>query len=216
MDITTIRARVKRQVNEPTGTDEGFWSDADYLNCINEGAREFAIATKCLKTDASFTTSADTAMYDMSETSLVNFLDITEVLFYRDTDVYDKLISVNRDNLLYLRGVDGQAGTPCYYCYEDRTIEFECDTEADKTVKIFYNYLPTDCDGSDDVPMIPTKYHQALIDYVCWKICESDDSKIDRVVYYRQLYADDLLRALMILEPPGNSYEQITDVDEVW
>lgn len=217
MDVATIEARAKRQLNEPTGADEGFWSDADYLNAVNEAQREIALATKCLKTDASFTTSASTAMYDLSEASLADFLDITQVLYYRDTGIYDVLTSCNRDKLFMLRGTDSTEGTPSYYCYEDRTIEFECDTEADKTVKIFYNYLPTDIGAgeTDHVPTIPTKFHQLIVDYLCWKMCESDDTKMDKVIYFRQLYADGLLKMLMILEPPGSSYECINDISEV-
>jgi len=186
MDVSTIRARAKRQLNEPTGTDEGFWSNSDYLNCINEAQDDFAIRTLCLKTDASFTTAADTAMYDISESSLTNFIDIAQVLFYDATDTYYMLKSVNRDFLLKVRGTDGQTSLPSYFCYEDRTIEFECETEASKTVKVFYYYLPTALTDDDGVSGIPTKFHQSIISYVCWKMCESDDTKLDKIMYFRQ------------------------------
>ena len=215
MDVSTIEARVKRQLNEPTATNAGFWSDTDYLNCINEAQEDFAIRTLCLKTDASFTTAADTAMYDISESSLTNFIDIAQVLYYESDDVYDVLISISRDKLLRYRGTDSVTSVPSFYCYEDRTIEFECDTDADKTVKVFYYYLPTALTLSTSVSGIPTKFHQALVSYVCWKLCESDDTKMDKVMYFKQQYMEEIMQALSVLEPPASSYETITDIDEV-
>lgn len=215
MDVSTIEARVKRQLNEPTATNAGFWSDTDYLNCVNEAQEDFAIRTLCLKTDASFTTVVDTSMYDISESSLTNFIDIAQVLYYESTYIYNVLKSISRDKLLWYRGIDSVVGVPNYYCYEDRTIEFECDTAADLTVKVFYYYLPTALTLTTSESGIPTKFHQALVSYVCWKLCESDDTKMDKVMYFKQQYMEEIMQALSVLEPPASSYETITDADEV-
>lgn len=215
MDVSTIRARAKRQLNEPTSTDAGFWDDDDYLNAINEAQEDFAIQTMCLKTDASFTTAADTAMYDISESSLSNFIDIAQVLYYESDDIYYMIKSVNRDMLLQLRGTDNVTSIPAFYCYEDRTIEFECDTEADKTIKVFYYYLPEALEEDSDVSDIPYKFHQALVNYVCWKQCESDDTKLDKVMYFKQQYVEEIMQAQGVLEPPASTYETINDIDEV-
>ena len=214
MDVETIRGICKRQVNEPTDSDTGFWLDADYLSAINHAQREFVRDTYCLKTDCSFTTEADKSMYDLSEDSLSALLDIAQVYYYIDETTYYRLENINRDRLMSERGTEGVTSIPRYFCYEDRTIEFECDTEADMTVKIFYYYITSETalDDDADEPAIPVNFHQALVDHVCWKFCESDDSRGDKIIYYKNLYTENVVKAKAILEPPGTTYERISDV----
>ena len=214
MDVETIRGICKRQLNEPSDDDTGFWLDADYLSAINQAQREFVKDTYCLKTDCSFTTEADKSMYDLSEDSLATFMDIAQVYYYIDSDTYYELESINRDRLMFERGTEGVTSVPAFYCYEDRTIEFECDTAADLTVKIFYYYITSETALTVDAsePAIPLNFHQALIDHVCWKFCESDDSRGDKIMYYKNLYTEDVVKAKAVLEPPGSTYERINDV----
>jgi len=140
--ITTaanIRDRAKRQLNEPTGTDEGFWSDTDYLNCINEGQEDFVLKTKVLKTYAEFDTDGTNKEFCLSETALANFMDISEVWFFWDTNLYDVLTSVSRDELAqkesYLRNL---TSNPAYFAYEDRVIEFDTIPDDGDTCRIYY------------------------------------------------------------------------------
>lgn len=214
MNAGAIRDVCKRQLNEPTGDDKGFWLNADYLSALNHAQRQFILDTHCLKTDCSFTTVADTSMYDLSESSLSTFLDIAQVYYYIDTNTYDRLESVNRDRLMYERGTEGVTSVPAYFCYEDRTIEFECDTTADLTVKIFYYYITSETALTLDASTltIPLNFQQALVDYVCWKFCEADSANGDKVIYFKNLYLESVIKAKGILEPPGTDYEQIRDV----
>ena len=216
MDLDGIRSACKRQLNEPTGADEGYWDDDDYKDVLNDAQKNFAGRTGCLKTDASFTTEASKAMYDLSEASLANFLDIAQIYYYTDTDLFHVLTSVNRDMLAYLKGgQDGVEGVPYHYCYEDRTITFSCDTEVGKTAKVWYYYQPGDVSSGSDVPDVQVKYHPALVDYVCWKFCEADDTKMDKVIYFRDLYIEGVAQAKAMLEPAASSYEHINDVSEI-
>jgi len=212
MDVSTIRARAKRQLNEPTGTDEGLWDDDDYLNAMNEAQDDFALATKCLKTYADFTTADDTSLYDMSEDSLSNFIDIAQVRYYTDDDVYRVLRRLSRDELsMHQSEREDVTADPYFYCYEDRTIEFEHDTNADDTVRVYYYKLPAEMDDDADVSDIPTKFHQALLMYVCWKFAEADDLDAQRTGYFKMEYERWIQRAKMVLNPAGSSYGAMKD-----
>ena len=209
-------ARAKRQLNEPTGTDEGFWSDTDYLNCINEGQEDFVMRTKCLKSYAEFATDGTNKEYCLSEAALADLLDISEVWYFRDTNLYDVLISVSRDELSqkesFLRNLSGD---PSFFCYEDRVIEFDTVPAEDKTVRVYYYEMPDVMSASTATPDIPNRYHNALVYYVCWKFTEADDSVTDKLLYWQQKYMDAVMLAQQIEEPPASSYGRIKQVEEL-
>ena len=213
MDRSTIQSEARRQLGEPsTG---GRWASTDYNNAIERAQENFAKRTKCLKSYASFTTSADTAIYDISEDSLSNLLKITEVRYYSDTTSYYKLKSVGRDQLEHLQHyMGGTDGTPIAFCYEDRTIEFDCDPEADKTIRVYYYKMPTALSEDASVPDIPVKFHPALVDYVCWKFKEGDGLDFEGAVYFKNLYEEAVLEAIDILEPATETFDYIKD--EIW
>ena len=205
-------ARAKRQLNEPPGTDEGFWDDEDYLNCLNEGLEDFVLKTKCLKTYAEFSTDGTNKEYSLDETALANFMDISEVWFFWDTNLYDVLISASRDVLSqkesYLRNL---TGNPTYFTYEDRVIEFDTIPDSGDSCRIYYFNMPATMTAESDTPAIPNRFHQALVYYVCWKLTEADDSMVDKLMYYQQKYAELVGQALVVEDPAGSSYPRIKD-----
>ena len=225
--ITTgahIMARAKRQLNEPTGTDEGFWSDADYMNCINEAQEDFVLKTKCLKTYATFATDGTNKEYCIDETALANFMDISEVWFFyaASTTIYRPLIRVSRDELVqkesYLRNISAD---PAYYCYEDRIIEFDTIPDSGDTCRIYYFKMPavpaeaTTALNLAETPDIPNRFHPALVYYVCWKFTEADDSVSDKLIYFQQKYAELVGQAMVIEDPAASSYPHIKDAGDM-
>lgn len=215
--ITTaaqIMARAKRQLNEPSGSDEGFWSDTDYLNCINEGQEDFVLKTKCLKTYAEFDTDGTNKEYCLSETALANFMDISEVWFFyaNDTNVYEVLTSVSRDELSqresFIRNINSY---PFFFCYEDRVIEFETIPDSGLTCRIYYYKMPTVMAADSETPDIPNRFHQALVYYACWKFTEADDSVTDKLIYFQQKYAELVGQAMVVEDPAASSYPAIKD-----
>jgi hypothetical protein len=210
MDVETITDRARLILGEPT--DGGAWTDAQFLTAINEAQDDVAIRTKCLKTYAQFTTSASTAEYSIAEASLANFIDIAEVWYFWDTDLYDVLRSVTRDELAFIQSqYRGNSGTPEAYCYEDRVIEFDIETEASKTVRVYYYKLPTALTVDSSVSTIPTKFHQTLIYYVCWKFAESDGLDPNRVGYFNNQYLEEIAKMRAVLVPAASTYTAIKD-----
>lgn len=191
MNRSTIRSRAQKLLGEPSS---GYWSDTDYDQAIQDGAEDIALRTKCLKTYAEFSTSESTLEYDFSEDSLANFISLAEVWFFRDTDIYDRLIRVSRDKLSILQSeYRGRSGYPTCYCYEDRVLELECTTDADLTVRVYYYKLPATMTEDADIPGIPTKFHQSIIYYVCWKFAESGGTEDEnKIIYFRNQYLESL------------------------
>ena len=214
MDVSTIRARAKRQLNEPTGDDEGLWTDDDYLNCINEGQLDMAVRLGALKTYAEFETDGTNAEFDIGESSLANFMGITEVWYFSSTTVYDELDYVSRKELSRLQSeIRSTSGAPSVYCYEDRVIEFDTVPEASKTVRVYYYYVPDTLTGDSSASNIRTLYHNALVDYVCWKFCESEDENPDKMMYHKSEYIQGVAQARMTENSAGGPYATIRDID---
>ena len=212
MDRGTIRSRAKKQLNEPSGTNEGFWTDAQYNNAITDAEVDFVLQTKCLATYAEMSTDGTNAEFNMDEDSLANFLKIKEVWFFESSTIYRKLRSVGRDELMYIQGeIRGVTTYPEVYCYEDRVIEFDTVPQSGYTIRIYYYKLPTAMTDDADVSNVPVKFHQSLVDYVCWKFNEADDLNATSAMYFKNEYYEGIIKARNIIEPEGEAYEYIKD-----
>lgn len=210
MTRATIRTEARRQCGEPTSG--GRWTDANYDSAIERAQEDFVLRTKCLKTYAEFTTTADTPEYDIGEDSLANFLDLAEVWYFDSTTNYRKLKPVTRDELSFMQGeVRGTDGIPTAYCYEDRVIEFDAEPEASKTVRVYYYYMPATLSSDSSVSNVPVKFHNALVNFTCWKFKEADDLDTEGAGYFKMMYEEDILKALDVLEPAGEAYDYIRD-----
>ena len=209
MDRSTIRSEARRQAGEPTSG--GRWANASYDSAIERAQEDFALRTLCLKTYAECTTSADTPEIDIGEGSLANFIKVAEVWYFDSSTVYSKLTNVTRDTLSMMqdefRGTDAQ---PTAYCIEDRVMEFDSEPEADKTIRIYYYKKPSTLSADDSEPDIDANFHNALVNFTCWKFSEAVDD-IEKAVYFRALYEEDIQKALRIREPEGEFYPHIVD-----
>ena len=206
---STIRDEARRQCGEPdTG---GRWANARYDSAIERAQEDFVLRTLCLKSYATFTTAADTPEYDISEDSLANFLKVSEVWYFDSSTSYRKLTSVSRDTLTMMQDeFRGRDAAPQAYCIEDRVLEFDTEPEADKTIRVYYYKLPTALAADATVPDIPVKFHNALVNFTCWKFKEADDD-LESGIYFKALYEEDVLKAKNMLEPEGESYPHLID-----
>jgi len=216
MNRNAIITRARRKLAEPA--TNGFWDSTDYEDTVIDGVRDFSTRVKDLKTCATFTTTADTREYDISEDSLDNMLDIAELLFFTSTNDYYSLKPVTRDKLIAAQNSSlSSSGTPTCYCYEDRVIEFDSTHEADKTVKVYYYKIPTltSMTAGTDIPDTAEKFHEAIVYYVCWQFAESDDGKTEKIQYFRDAYMESAMRFKAILDTPASTYQGIQDEAEI-
>lgn len=205
-------------MGEPSGTNQGFWTDTQWNTVIERAQQDFAIKTKCLKTYAEFVTVADTLEYDMGESSLANLIDIAEVWYFLTDSKksYDPLVGVTRDRLSHYQGeFRDVTGIPSYYCYEDRVIEFDVKQSADKYIRIYYYKSPTAYTADDDSGDIPVKFHSALVAFVCWKMAVADVSNADRLMLFKTEYFDEVMQARSVLRPASSTYPRIKDDTEM-
>lgn len=213
MNRGEIRDKVRVMVAEPaTG---GYWTDAQYNTAINDAQRDIALTTKCLKSYAEFSTSDGVSIYDIGEYSLDDMLDITEVQFFTDSDYYLTLPCIGRDELSYVQNENlSTQAWPSYFCYEDRMIEFDCMTDADYTVRVYYYRLPDEMDDDADISDIPVKFHHAIAQYAAWQFNESD-SNGGKAAYFKQMYQESLMKIKSIIEPAASTYQGIKDDTEI-
>lgn len=216
MDAQSIIDEVKRILGEPSGADEGYWDDEDYRDEINRGCEEYAKETKCLKSYAEFDADGTTLLWDITEDSLDDFLDITEIWYFTSDDCYDVLKSVDRDTLAKMQsGISDTTGTPTYFCYEDRTIEFDVIPNDGDTIRVYYYRVPSpdeEVSANTDTPIIPEKYHQAIVYWVAWHFSLGDELRQDKVVYLEKLWLMSVAKSQTILRPAASTYTTIKDV----
>jgi hypothetical protein len=213
MNRGVIRDRIRVLLGEPT--TGGYWTDAQYNSAINDAQRDIAISTKCLKSYAEFSTSAGVNQYDIGESSLDDMLEISEVQFFITSTTYRTLTCISRDELSFMQSESiGTQTYPSYFCYEDRMIEFDCMTPADYNVRVYYYRLPDEMTADADISDIPVKFHDAIVQFVCWQFSVSDDLN-PKTGYFKQAYYEYLMKIKSILVPPASTYQGIKDDTEI-
>lgn len=213
MDRDTIIARARKKVGEPTSG--GYWSDnSQWEDAVQDAQEAFAIKARPLKSCATTTLTQGTAEYDLSESSLADFLDITEVWYFTSTTNYRKLKPVSRDELTAIQGeMRDQQNYPTVYCFEDRKIEFDTAAPAADTLKIYYLELPDAMTAGSNVPEIHTKYHQALVYHVAWQFMESENAESTDTIYFKAMYEEKVMEALTFIQKQGETYPYIKQDD---
>ena len=213
MDLSTLLSRARKSLNEPSSG--GHWTDAQYTEAANDAQDDFALRTECLETYATFTTDGTNSEYDISEDSLSTFIRISQLRFYTTSTNYYVLPHVSQNEIALRQSeTDGTEGTPTAFNYRDRVIEFDLVPEASKTVRVRYTYRPVTLSDDADVSSIPTKYHKALVSYMCWKFAESSDLEVDRTAYFKNEYEQAIAEARKIMYPPAMTYPAIKDDTE--
>jgi len=229
MDLSTIRGAVKRRLGEPSASDSGYWEDSDYTAEVNRGAEQFAMETNCLKSYVDIETEdfndTNGNLFDISEDSLDDFKAVTEVHYYIGQDAddstlgsYTPLKKVSRKEMPYKQSEnDNVTGVPSFYCYEDRIIELDVIPNDGDLIRIWYYRVPSADEGEAvsadaDIPIIPEKYHEALVYWVCWKFSEGDELRSDRVAYYRDMWRAEIAKAKVTEAGSASGYGRIRRV----
>lgn len=117
-----MMTEVRKTIGESSAS---FWSDLEIYNKLNQGQKDIAIKSRCLKKEVTVTTTASTQEYDLKDNSFSDIIDIAE------DGVYFKIAGVSYQPLKYRTkkqlntespGWQGTAaGTPTYYYYDKST-----------------------------------------------------------------------------------------------
>lgn len=148
------------------------WTPTDISTAINDGYREFCKRTLIARDQLTVTIAINTALYAFPTNTAVSAIikvwraewdDVR--LAAKDTLWMDEFIgSAWRTN----------TGTSLQYILTDSEdpdkiriypILDSADYIGTDTLKIDVSYLPVDLSATTDTPVIPTRYHDALVDY---------------------------------------------------
>ncbi len=165
-----IRDLCRKRLGETTSA---FWSDAELNTWINNAGHDIAFRTKCLRTNGTFTSVADTASYNLT-TQFPKILTINEVYYYTDGTTWQKLDPTSRTRLdaEHPGWQSVESGTPYEYWWdrEENTIYLYVPPSSDQAgtdyVKLYYCYDYTDMSSDSTESGLPDRLHFAQVDYV--------------------------------------------------
>jgi len=136
---------------------------------INEGYRLFSARSRVVKKidETSIITTANTAIYTLP----TGLFDIVGIIYHSGTDFWE----ISRINWGEIRNAKNLTGSPCYYepSFGDQKITlYPAPQYSAEYLEIYGVWIPTDLSAETDIPLIPSHYHQALVDYADFKTQE--------------------------------------------
>lgn len=169
---------LSRQAYNAVG--DTFWSDNELLSYIYLGSINFA--QKALPIEGTFTLTTTNGTREYSyPTNLISIRRVT----------YDgeKLqpISLEEDDILTANNAETtDTGTPLYYSIWDSSIFLRPTPEEALTLKV-YGYLKPQPVTINSTLEIPSLWHEALVDYVLWRMVIKDKNT-DMTIFYKNNY----------------------------
>jgi hypothetical protein len=194
MTLLQIRTLVRKRLGDANGA---FWTDTELNTYINDGCRDAAFRTKCLKANGYITPtscSSSTASAGVQEWTLsTTFTGIYSVedVYYFVNDIWEKLIPSSRDDLnnesdgwrgnigytvtngttTYNYG--GNPSVPTHYYWDREEDVFGVDPPPDSDhvgtdyMRIYYTITHTDVSSDGATPTLPEPLHQAVVNFAC-------------------------------------------------
>lgn len=170
MTRTNIRDLTRKRLGETTAS---FWSNPELNTWINDGGRDIAFRTKCIKTNGYISSVDGTQEYTLT-TSFSNLLAVTEVYFKQGGTTWFKMEATSKTKLdIDMPGwMSYDSGTPTEYYWdrEEDLIGFIVKPDSDNAgtnyIRVYYADDFTALTDDASVPAIPIYLHQAISDYV--------------------------------------------------
>ncbi len=176
---------------------------------INLGYKDFTRRTRILTDDFGITTVADQASYEIIN---AGFYHIGHVRYIEDSDTeYGEPLK------LYPGGFAGlprtkEFGIPCYYWVRysgDNTAHelgtFPICSTADMTITVWGYSVPLSMTADADVPIIHAAYHETLMLFPIWKICNSYAHKSKEIRQKGIAARDEYLEAVEMTKMENSS-----------
>ena len=170
-------------------TANDFWSAAELLVLLNDGALDIVSRTRCLEGSESINLTNGTIEYSVTGP----YIAITAVL-YDDGEADPKWLTrwLIRDfDNLTIRDV----GEPKYwYEWSGKVGVFPpVDTVDNETITVYYVSRPTDVTSGQNV-LVPAQYDKALTYYIVFNALMKHRSRQDEYQKYVELYLQELDR----------------------
>ena len=175
MKLTEMVTEVRSQLAEPVETVDPFWTDTEIKSWINEGYKQFCMATKIVK-DMFIKTVAIGIKEKSIETE---FVQIDRIEWKNAAGDVTELLPMPIEDVDF--SSDAESGIPVnYYLRSGNVIGIEPTTDAAGTLQLYFSYIPAVL-GDNDSPLFPSMFHNALVEFALWKA---------RIKYKDQLYIE--------------------------
>jgi hypothetical protein len=173
MNRGTLRSRVRKKLGETTSA---FWTDTELDDYINDGCRDIAFRTKCIRGNTYLTTSDCTQNITAEGFAEISFLSIDseiysilEVYFHEANENWIKLQPTSRTELDVLNAgwKDAVGSTNSQIAFPDITYNYQDEAGTpthyywDREEDLFGWWVPTETDqvSSDNMRIYYTKQH---------------------------------------------------------
>ena len=198
MNLGTLRTQTAAFVGDPDITR---FSAAQYLTALNRAQEQFALETRSLWRDVTFTHAAD----DADEALPTDFM-------FEDWVTYGgvRLIPISRHELNMLNGddwTDDGSSLPTHFIIDPEQavkeiVLYPIPTEA-KTLFMRYFPLPTELAADSDIPLnsssLMAQFHMGIAAYAAWLLLLNEEQTMPVVAKRRELapiYADAVTKAV--------------------
>ena len=164
MTLSEMITAVRSQIAEPSETTDKFWTDDEITQWINNGYRQFCMITKIVKDLFVKTYEEETR----EKTFTVDFAQIDRVEWENEDEDIIELLPIAMEDVDFTS--DAETNTPeKYYLRSYNVIGLEPVPDEDGTLNVYCSYVPEELSGNDNEPMIPEVFHDALVEFACWK-----------------------------------------------
>jgi hypothetical protein len=169
MNRQQIRDLARKRLGETTAA---FWSDDELNQWINDGCRDVAYRTKCLKTNELVSPADDTPEYVLSSL-FPNISSITEVYYKDSNDQWEKLIATSRLEMdsMFPGWLGAQSSdSPTHYWWDREDDIFyiypSITTTEANSLRVFYTIDSTNLGTDAETPGIPSHLHLSIVDFI--------------------------------------------------
>jgi len=167
---SAIRSLIRKKLGETTAQ---FWSDAELNTWINDGCRDIAFYTKCLRTNKKMNITESTSDYTLS-TFDSTLTAILEVYYYQDGNSWERIESTSREQLDAespgWKSDDDSTPQKYWWSREEDKIGFwpppDGANDGDEYAHIYFSKDHADLSLDTASPALPTFLHPAIVDYV--------------------------------------------------
>lgn len=193
MNLASLREQTARFVGDKDITR---YTSADYTTALNRAQEQFAMESKILWKDVTWTTVAGTAAYAFSAAST----DISSSFLWEEFVTLDgsELSPISRHELQRLsRGDDwtDDQGTPSNFIIDaeeaQKKIRLYPIVQEAKTLSMRCYVLPTSLSGDTDTPLnsstLTSQFHISLCAYAAWLLLLAEEATPGVIAKRREL-----------------------------
>lgn len=206
MILSTLRDQTAKFCGDKNRTR---YPDADYLTALNRAQEQFAMDTRALWKDTTWTSAANTASYSFATASPI----ATDFMF-EESVLFNGLVlkPITRHELaIFSPGTDWTltTGTPTRYIIDPEEAQkklllypIPTANDASQTISMRYFPLPTALAADTDTPLnssaLLAQFHIGLSAYAAWLLLTTEEMTPEIILKRRELlsiYSDAMAKA---------------------